>query len=392
MLWCVTLDNSSHVKFAASVRDLFNTGRLLLLIAFGVVLFAAIALWFAANVGDDGVGNDFLLHMARLVTVAGVLLVPGLLAMAYSGFRFGKHLGEPQSVRIAIITNVVGVVLVIAGSVAVIAYSNFALTVVPERSLETSGDVLANTVFVPVIAACVFAVAVSVTQILWFVAIGRMATPFALDALGAQPRRRLVPYGLLVLFVVAASIFSFPALFPAAASTEAEDGHAFDEIEWLPFDMSDDGQNPLPTNAEFGIVSSLGDYSWTQVDATQTTGTFSNEAGCSISYAVTPGAGDYVLDDDEGTSETQLRDFVAGESGAYSSDDFRFATSTFALEDGDSSWFDAAVFTSDTRYVAMRAFGDAETTVVFDGSCPAASDYSGLDQDIWTNLALVGTN
>ena len=392
MLWCVTLDNSSHVKFAASIRDLYQTGRLLRLIAFGIVLFAAIALWFSATVSDDGVGNDFLLHTMRLVTVAGVLLVPGFLAMSYSGFRFGKHLGEPGSVRIAIVTNLIGVALVIAGSVAVVRYSNFALTVVPERTLETSGDVLANMVFLPVIAAIFFAVVVSATQIFWFVAIDRMATPLALDSLGAQPRRTLVSYVILVLFAVAASIFSFPALFPTAASTEAEDGHAFDEIEWLPFDMSDDGQNALPSNAEFGIVSSLGDYSWTQIDATQTTGTFSNEAGCSISYAVTPGAGDYVLDDDEGTSEAQLRDFVAGESGAYSSDDFRFATSTFALEDSDTSWFDAAVFTSDTRYVALRAFGDAETTVVFDGSCPAGSDYSGLDQDVWTNLVLVGTN
>jgi len=386
----VTIDNSSQVKFAASIRDLYQTGTLLRLIAFGLVFFSAIALWFSSNSSDAGVGNDFLLHTLRVVTVAAVLIVPGFVVMSYSGFRFGKHLGEAGSVRVAIITNLVGLALVVGGLVVVIAYANFAITVVPERTLETSGDILTNTGFVPVVAAAVYAVAVSITQILWFIAIGRMSTSYALDTLAPQPRRTLIPYALLVIVTIAASVFSFPSLFPATTSTDAEDGHSFDGIAWLPFDMSDDGQNALPTNAEFGLVSTLGDYGWTPLDVTQTTGSFSNEAGCTITYAVTKGAGDYILDDDEAASEAQLRDFVAGENGTFGSEDFRFATSTTALEDSDTSWWDAAVFESDTRYVALRAFGDAETSVVLDGTCPA--DYSGLDQDIWTNIVLVGTN
>ena len=392
MLWCVTIDNSSQVKFAASVRDLYKTGTLLLLIAFGVVGFSAVAMWVVSTTGDGGTGEDFLLHTLRIITVNGALVVPGFLVMSYSGYRFGKHLGEPGSVRVAITTNLIGLALVLAASAAVVLYSRFALAFVPEGTLETSGPVLAGVVFITAILGAVYAAVVSLTQILWFVAINRKATPAALETLGAQPRRSLVPYALVAIFTVAVSAVSYPLLFPAPTPAEAQDGHAFDDIAWLPFDMSDDGQNALPTNAEFGIVSSLGDYSWTPLDVTQTTGSFSNEAGCTITYAVTRGAGDYVLDDDKGASEAQLRDFVAGESGDFSSDDFRFATSTFALDDGDTSWWDAAVFESDTRYVALRAFGDAETSVVLDGSCPAESDYSGLDQDIWTNLVLVGTN
>jgi len=386
----VTIDNSSQPKFAASIRDLYQTGALLRLIAFGIVFFSALALLLVANFADDGVGNDFVLHMLRVVVVAGVLMVPGILVMSYSGFRFGKHLGEAGSARIAIVTNLVGLALVIVGSVAVLAYANFALDVVPERTLETSGDVLANTVYLPVIAALVYAAAVSLTQILWFVAINRMATPAALGALPTQPRRSLVPYALLAVVVIAASVISFPSLFPAAASTEAEDGHVFDGIAWLPFDMSDDGQNALPTNAEFAIAATLGDYGWTPLDVTQSAGSFSNEAGCTITYAVTPGAGDYILDDDKAASEAQLREFVGSSEGEFGAKDFRFATSITALEDSDTSWWDAAIFASDTRYVALRAFGDAETSVVLDGSCPA--EYPGIDQDIWTNLVLVGTN
>jgi hypothetical protein len=390
----VTIDNSSRARFDRQLRDSAQIARGVLFVSGLLVVAATLFLAYTSSVDSAEKNTDFTLYTGRILLAAALIVVPGALLLAFSSVWLRHNLRIDGARSTAITFAVFGVVLVGVGLAILKQYSDNALRGVPPRTLESSGDVLASMVWLPIGSVAIIVVAVAATLILSYVFLTRTARELRIEPEPA-PRARFIPFAGVAALAIAALAFGYPALFPAPLPATAEEGHAFDNVAFLPFDTATDGQNPLPGNARLEFAPQFNpEFGWVQdtpyPDA-YTAGSWHSEDGCTVDYSI-EAPGTYLPGDDQTASENALAALVGTSESPITPyrDDFRFAASRAALEDDDTSWWNAAVYLTDTRFVAVRSLSETQTTVTIDAQC--ANPTTFLESDIWNNMVLVGAN
>jgi hypothetical protein len=358
------------------------------------VVAATLFLAYTSSADPSEKNTDFSLFTARVLLAAALIVVPGVLLLAFSSVWLRYNLRIDGDRSTAITFAAFGVILVGVGLALLTQYSDSALRSVPPRTLEGSGDVLASMVWLPLSAVAIIVVAVAATLILGYVFLTRTARELHIEPEPA-PRTRYLPFAFLAVLTIAGLALGYPALFPPPLPATAEEGHAFDGVAFLPFDTATDGQNPLPGNARLEFAPQFNpEFGWVQdtpYPAAYTVGTWHSDDGCTVDYSIAA-PGTYLPGDDATASQNALTTLVGTSEPGLTPyrDDFRFAASRSALDDNDTSWWNAAVYLTDTRFVAVRSISETQTTVTIDAQC--ASPTTFLESDVWTNMVLVGAN
>jgi len=390
----VTTDNSSRARFDRQLRESARIATGVTFVTGLLVVAATLFLAYVSSVDITEKNTDFTLYLARVLLAAALIVVPGALLLAFSSVWLRHNLRIDGARSTAIAFAVFGVTLVGVGLAILKQYSDTSLRWVPPRTLEGSSDVLASAVWLPIIGVAVIVIAVAATLILSYVFLVRTARELRIEPEPA-PRARFIPFAGVAALAIAALAFGYPALFPAPLSATAEEGHAFDDVAFLPYDTATDGQNPLPGNARLEFAPRFNPkFGWVQdvpYPEAYTAGTWHSEDGCTVDYSIAA-PGTYIPGDDKTASENALAALVGTSESPITPyrDDFRFAASRAALEDADTSWWNAAVYLTETRFVAVRSLSETQTTVTIDASCENPTTF--LESDMWNNMVLVGAN
>ena len=390
----VTIDNSSRARFDRQLRDSAQIAGGVLFVSGLLVVAATLFLAYTSSSDPVEKNTDFSLFTARVLLAAALIVVPGVLVLAFPAVWLRYNLRIDGARSTAITFAAFGVLLIGAGCLVLVQYSTRALRDVPPRTLEGSGDVLASMVWLPILFVAILAVAIAATLILSFSFLVRTARELHIEPEATRPTRYL-PFAFLAVLTIAGFALSYPALFPAPLPATAEEGHAFDDVAFLPFDTATDGQNPLPGNARLEFAPQFNpEFGWVQdtpYPEAYTAGSWHSEDGCTVDYSIVA-PGTYIPGDDRTASENALTSLVGASESPMAPyrDDFRFAASRTALDDDDTSWWNAAVYLTETRFVAVRSLSETQTTVTIDASCENPTTF--LESDMWNNMVLVGAN